>query len=121
MKEEYISLKKATEYCNYSADYLKLRARQGKLKAVKLGRNWFTTRKWLEDYENQVSKEVLRKRKGNIPLFNISFFYYFKWIFLVIFISVLLLAILFFFQPSLEPFLNKIIPVKIVDIERKTD
>jgi len=46
----YISLKEATKYCNYSQDYLKLRARQGKLKAVKIGRNWATTREWVEEY-----------------------------------------------------------------------
>ena len=49
---DYISLKEATKYCNYSQDYLKLRARQGKLKAVKIGRNWVTTREWVEEYQN---------------------------------------------------------------------
>ncbi len=47
---DYISLKDATKYCNYSQDYLKLRARQGKLKAVKIGRNWVTTKDWVEEY-----------------------------------------------------------------------
>ena len=46
----YISLKEATKYCNYSQDYLKLRAWQGKLKAIKIGRNWVTTKEWLRDY-----------------------------------------------------------------------
>jgi len=47
---DYISLKEATKYCNYSHTYLNLRIRQGKLKAVKFGRNWMTKKKWIEDY-----------------------------------------------------------------------
>ena len=27
-----------------------MRARQGKLKSIKLGRNWVTTREWLQEY-----------------------------------------------------------------------
>lgn len=49
-KIEYISLAQAAELCAYSQEYLSLRARQGKLKSVKLGRNWVTRRIWLEDY-----------------------------------------------------------------------
>jgi len=49
-KSEYISLKEATKYCDYSQEYLSLRARQGKLKAVKIGRNWVTKKEWVEQY-----------------------------------------------------------------------
>ena len=45
----YISLRQATKYCDYSPDYLKLRARQGKLKAIKIGRYWVTQKEWLEE------------------------------------------------------------------------
>ena len=48
--KKYISLMEATQSCNYSQEYLSLRARQGKLKSVKVGRNWFTTKEWLEEY-----------------------------------------------------------------------
>ena len=41
-KENYIPLSEATKYCDYSQAYLNLRVRQGKLKAVKFGRNWMT-------------------------------------------------------------------------------
>ena len=51
-KSEYISLKEATKYCDYSQEYLSLRARQGKLKAVKIGRNWVTKKEWIEQYLN---------------------------------------------------------------------
>ncbi|KKQ67540.1 MAG: Fic family protein [Parcubacteria group bacterium GW2011_GWA2_38_27] len=47
---KYISLHKATTYCQYSQEYLSLRARTGKLKAVKLGRNWMTKKEWLDEY-----------------------------------------------------------------------
>ena len=52
-KNNYISLREAAKYCSYSQDYLKLRARQGKFKAVKIGRNWVTTREWLSEYLQQ--------------------------------------------------------------------
>lgn len=52
----YISLQEATKYCGYSQEYLSLRARQGKLKSVKFGRNWVTTKKWLEKYLKEIEK-----------------------------------------------------------------
>jgi len=62
---EYISLKDASKLCSYSQDYLSLRARQGKLKAVKIGRNWMTTKEWLNQYINKVNdytKQVNNKK-----------------------------------------------------------
>lgn len=52
MAEElkYISLAEAAKITNYSQDYISLLCRQGKLKAQKLGRNWVTTREWVENY-----------------------------------------------------------------------
>src|SRR3989344_9110681 len=49
-KVEYISLAEAAKLCPYSKEYLGLRARQGKLKAIKIGRNWVTTKSWLKQY-----------------------------------------------------------------------
>lgn len=79
MSEEepnYISLKKAAKYCQYSQEYLSLRARQGKLKATKIGRNWATTKEWVKEYEKKMEaykkgekyekeqeKEVEKERK----------------------------------------------------------
>ena len=51
---QYISLQKATEYCFYSQEYLSLLARKGKLKAVKFGRNWVTTKEWIEEYVEKI-------------------------------------------------------------------
>ena len=53
-KIKYISLQDASMACSYSQEYLSLRARQGKLKSKKIGRNWFTTKEWLNDYLTRI-------------------------------------------------------------------
>jgi len=53
---KYISLQEASKLCSYSQDYLSLRARQGKLKAIKKGRNWTTTRQWLNQYVSSAQR-----------------------------------------------------------------
>ncbi|MBU1177260.1 NYN domain-containing protein, partial [Patescibacteria group bacterium] len=55
---QYISLKDASKLCSYSQDYLSLRARQGKLKAVKIGRNWMTTKEWVDKYIIKVPDQI---------------------------------------------------------------
>jgi hypothetical protein len=64
----YISLSQAAKFCNYSQDYLNLRARQKKLKALKMGRNWVTTREWLDEYSRQMEelKELTSTRSDKI-------------------------------------------------------
>ncbi|PIR72196.1 MAG: hypothetical protein COU42_02120 [Candidatus Nealsonbacteria bacterium CG10_big_fil_rev_8_21_14_0_10_36_24] len=47
---KFISLQEAVKFCEHSQEYLSLRARQGKLKAVKFGRNWVTKKEWLDTY-----------------------------------------------------------------------
>ncbi len=48
--EGYISLLEASKLCSYSEPYLRLRARQGKLKSIKFGKKWMTTEFWIKDY-----------------------------------------------------------------------
>jgi len=55
-EKNYISLAEAEKYCSYSQDYLSLRARQGKLKAVKFGRNWVTKKEWLDEYSGKAEE-----------------------------------------------------------------
>jgi len=55
-EEKYIPLSEAAKYTPYSAEYLSLRARQGKLRAIKIGKIWVTKREWIEEY--------LRKYQG---------------------------------------------------------
>ncbi|MDO8424503.1 MAG: hypothetical protein Q7S70_01010, partial [bacterium] len=66
---KYIPLNEATKFCNYSQEYLSLRARQGKLKAVKFGRNWVTKTEWLEEYLGQVDEyNIVHENLGNKKL-----------------------------------------------------
>ena len=76
---KYISLQEATKHCNYSQEYLSLRARQGRLKAVKIGRNWVTKGEWLEEYlgrveehnNSLVAKRVAEARRKALPPENL--------------------------------------------------
>jgi len=49
-KDNLITLAEATRYCNYSQAYLGKLAKEGRLEAVKLKRNWMTTKKAVEKY-----------------------------------------------------------------------
>lgn len=82
--QDYLSLQEATKFCSYSQEYLSLRARQGKLKALKFGKNWLTKKEWLqeyqkgvEDYNNQIkNKKSQPAPPANLPikrLFEIKF------------------------------------------------
>lgn len=56
-EEKYILLREATKYCSYSQEYLSLLARLGQLEAIKLGRNWHTTKKAIKTYLNSVKNK----------------------------------------------------------------
>lgn len=49
-KENFISLAEATKYCSYSQAYLGKLAKEGKLEAIKLKRNWLTTKEAIQRY-----------------------------------------------------------------------
>lgn len=69
--QKYISLSEATKLCKYSQEYLSLRVRQGKLKGVKFGRNWVTTKEWLDNYIQRVhlyKQELKKKRERKIKV-----------------------------------------------------
>ena len=53
LEANYISLHEAAKLTNYSQDYISLLCRQKKLKGTKIGRNWVTTKEWVEDYINK--------------------------------------------------------------------
>jgi Fic family protein len=52
----YISLPEAAKLCEYGTEYLSYLARTGRLKAIKLRKNWLTTREALMDYIESVKK-----------------------------------------------------------------
>ena len=62
----YISLRQATKLCDHSQDYLNLLVRKGRLRAVKIGRNWVTTEEWLQNYLDRVEKKKLKKTKSSV-------------------------------------------------------
>jgi hypothetical protein len=66
---KYISLLEASKLCAYSEPYLRLRARQGKLKSIKLGKKWMTTAAWLDDYAARIQEwqELAAARKVAVP------------------------------------------------------
>lgn len=49
-KEKHLSLSEISKFVPYSAKYLNLLARQGKLEAHKQGRNWLTTKEAVDRY-----------------------------------------------------------------------
>lgn len=68
--EDYISLQEATKLCQYSQEYLSLRARQGKIKSIKFGRNWVTKKEWLDEYLSKIedfNEEILKKKAKTVP------------------------------------------------------
>ncbi|MGB9609247.1 MAG: hypothetical protein ACPL3E_02625, partial [Minisyncoccia bacterium] len=62
---EFISLKDAALYFGYSQEYLNLRIRQGKLKAVKIGRNWATKKEWIDEYIKNVNDYFEKIKENN--------------------------------------------------------
>jgi excisionase family DNA binding protein len=59
--EDLISLAQAAEYANLNAEFLRQLAVDGRLKAIKIGRNWVTTRSAVDTYLSN------RKRRGRKP------------------------------------------------------
>jgi Fic family protein len=53
--EQWIPLREAAEGTPYSAEYLSLLARTGRLEALKRGRNWLTTRAAVEHYRLSIA------------------------------------------------------------------
>ena len=60
---ELLSLREAAELSPYSADYLNLLARKGKLRARKIGRDWLITRADLFIYLNKQHLESQSRLK----------------------------------------------------------
>lgn len=127
---DYISLKEAIKHCDYSQDYLKLRARQGKLKAVKIGRNWVTTKEWVEEYANQPARLTHQLRKTERPVLTkkhrpllpgFKLFFLILAVVLTAYLSFLLVNLDYFkvdikFLADIESFVRFLIPGKVVEL-----
>jgi hypothetical protein len=68
LPDGYISLAQASELCSYSQEYLSLRARQGRLEAVKFGRNWFIKVDGLSRYIEKNSISETGNKKGELKV-----------------------------------------------------
>jgi Fic family protein len=55
-KYGYISLQEAAQLCPYGIEYLSYLARTGRLEALKIRRNWMTTREALLDYTQKINR-----------------------------------------------------------------
>ena len=73
IREEYISLQEAAEIYGCTQKNMALVARRGKIKAVKLGNRWVTTKSWLDEYAGSV-KSVGRPEKPKETKFEIKIF-----------------------------------------------
>ena len=61
--QQYIPLSEAGEFLGTSRDYMNVLVRRGKLRAIKLGRNWFTTNEWLAEYRKPPASVVDELKK----------------------------------------------------------
>ena len=55
-EERLVSLSELSKKSDYSQEYLSLRARQGKLDAVKIDNIWYSSKRALKDYQKNVKK-----------------------------------------------------------------
>jgi Fic family protein len=53
----YIGLQEASKLCEYGIEYLSYLARTGRLQAIKIRRNWMTTREALMDYIEKIKRK----------------------------------------------------------------
>lgn len=60
---ELITLKQAAEISGLSYSHLRLLARQGKIRAIRLGHEWFTTAKDVDEYLAQGPGRGPKRRK----------------------------------------------------------
>lgn len=64
-------LSEAAKLSGYTPEYLNLRARQGKLQAKKIGRNWHTKKEWLDEFlggKVEEEKAETLQEKGQVFL-----------------------------------------------------
>ena len=66
---DYIKLTEAAGFSPYSQEYLSLLARNGKIDAKKFGRNWYITKKAIDDYLTKQGLKIILPKN----LFNASY------------------------------------------------
>lgn len=91
-EKKLISMKEAARISPYQQGYLSLLARRGELRAEKVGRNWFTTIDWLNEYieEKKPDKVIAGQAEKNKKWLKIKekkeFFWLAGSVFLLVFL-----------------------------------
>ena len=67
----FIPLSEASKRSGYTPEHLNLLSRKGKIKAEKIGRNWYTTEEWFQDFLSSVAEkkngaDKEKSRKGDL-------------------------------------------------------
>lgn len=72
-KNKLISMFEAAKLCPYEQDYVSLLARRGLLKAEKIGRKWYTTVEWLNDYLKKMRpNEIIEIKSEKLKIKSIN-------------------------------------------------
>jgi hypothetical protein len=66
--EEMITLREASDLTGYTAEHLNLLCRKKQLLGKKIGRNWYTTKEWLNEFILAADEKTKGKRKKITPL-----------------------------------------------------
>lgn len=63
----------AANICTYDQEYLSLLARRGLLRAEKIGKKWYTTREWLNEYlrEKRPNEIIPKEQKEGKRIFGV--------------------------------------------------
>jgi hypothetical protein len=106
MEKNYISMAEMSKICPYDKEYLSLLARQGKLKAEKIGKKWFTQIEWVNEYlkGKKPGEEVAQNVEPDFSAKKIKFDY--SWI--LFGVSVLFLILSFFIYQRVDSKLSEL-------------
>lgn len=122
MNSKLISMSEAAKVSPYEQEYLSLLARRGELKAEKVGRNWFTTVDWLNEYiSTKKPSEVISEEKPvkktksafSEKMMLISFIAFF----MIILVGALIFRVMFKKVSAIEnKTKNKFVPEEIIKV-----
>jgi hypothetical protein len=108
-----LSMSEASKISPYEKGYLSLLARRGELQAQKMGRNWYTTVEWLNEYlRNKKPSQIIDAEKiAEKKLPWRKFLQRFFWAFAIVFVLALAFGVYFYRATT----------GKIREMEKKTD
>ncbi|MCF7835990.1 MAG: hypothetical protein K9M15_02620, partial [Candidatus Marinimicrobia bacterium] len=57
-----LELREASDFSGYTSNHLSLLCRKGELKAKRVGKKWYTTKKWLDEYSEKVKEKYQNEK-----------------------------------------------------------